>query len=64
MQSKIITDIWQIPAYKFERLQGYTSRYSMRLGSTWRLEMEIEWKDSTCTIGIISLDDVTPHYGD
>ncbi len=63
-QCKIITDIWHLPAYRFERLQGYSSRYSMRLNRTWRLEMEIEWKDDSCTIGVISLDDITAHYGD
>jgi len=64
VQSKIITDIWQLPAYRFERLKGFSNRYSMRLNLKWRLEMEIEWKDDTCTVGIIGIDDLSPHYGD
>jgi len=63
-QTKIITDLWNFPAYKFERLEGSKKRYSMRLGRTWRLEMDIDWEDETCTVGIIGLDDLTKHYGD
>lgn len=63
-QSTLITDIWNFPGYRFERLEGFNSRYSMRLGRIWRLEMEIEWEDDTASVGIIGLDDITPHYGD
>ncbi len=63
-QAMVVTDLWALPAYKFERLEGYQKRYSMRLGRTWRLEMDIEWKDETCRVGIIGLDDLTKHYGD
>jgi toxin HigB-1 len=64
IQASIITDLWNFPAYKFERLEGYSNRYSMRLNRTWRLEMQIDWEDATCTVGIVALDDLTPHYGD
>lgn len=64
IQSTLITDIWNFPGYKFERLESYSNRYSMRLGRTWRLEMQIDWEDKTCTVGIIGLDDLTAHYGD
>jgi len=64
IHTTIVTDLWNFPAYKFERLEGYVNRYSMRLGRTWRLEMQIDWEDDTCTVGIIGLDDLTPHYGD
>ena len=39
-------------------------RYSMRMDRTWRLEMEIEWTNDDCSIGIIGLYDLTKHYGD
>ncbi len=62
--AKVIQDIWSFPAYKFERLQGHSNRYSMRLDRTWRLEMSILWDDETCTVGIIGLEDLSAHYGD
>lgn len=35
-------DIWKYPGYNFEKLEG-TNQYSIRLGRTWRLIMEIDW---------------------
>lgn len=59
----VIQDLWNFPSYRFEHLQG-NNRYSMRMDRTWRLEMEIEWTNNECTIGIIGLYDLTKHYGD
>lgn len=61
--ASVIQDVWKFPAYNFEHLEG-NKRYSMRMDRTWRLEMEIEWTNKDCTIGIIGLDDLTKHYGD
>ena len=58
-----IQDVWNFPAYHFEHLEG-NKRYSMRMDRTWRLEMEIEWTNDECSIGIIGLYDLTKHYGD
>lgn len=58
-----IQDIWEFPGYRFKHLEG-NKMYSMRMDITWRLEMEIEWINNDCTIGIIGLDDLTKHYGD
>lgn len=41
-QLKIIQDIWKYPGYNFEKLEG-VNQYSLRLGRTWRLIMEIDW---------------------
>ncbi|MDY5886355.1 MAG: type II toxin-antitoxin system RelE/ParE family toxin [Treponema sp.] len=60
-QSKVITDIWRHPSCNFEKLKG-TNQYSMRLGRTWRLIMEIDWTNDEKTIGIIGLEDLTHHY--
>lgn len=60
-QLRIIQDIWKYPGYNFEKLEG-AEQYSMRLGRTWRLIMEIEWTDERKTIGIIGLEDLTHHY--
>ena len=59
----VIQDVWSFPSYNFEHLEGKKS-YSMRMDRTWRLEMEIEWTNNECTIGIIGLYDLTKHYGD
>ena len=59
----VIQDVWKFPSYNFEHLEG-TKRYSMRMDRTGRLEMEIEWTNNECTIGIIGLYDLTKHYGD
>lgn len=62
--AQVIQDIWRFPGYRFERLEGYPNRYSMRLDRTWRLEMSIDWDDDTCTVGIIGLEELSAHYGD
>ena len=54
-------DIWKYPEYNFEKLEG-TNQYSIRLGRTWRLIMEIDWTKEEKTIGIIGLEDLTHHY--
>lgn len=58
-----IQDLWNFTSYRFEHLQG-NNRYSMHMDRIWRLEMEIEWTNNECTIGIIGLYDLTKHYGD
>ena len=59
----VIQDVWNFPAYHFEHLEG-NKGYSMRMDRTCRLEMEIEWTNEDCSIGIIGLYDLTKHYGD
>jgi proteic killer suppression protein len=61
VSSETIQDLWLFPAYKFESLGK--SRYSLRLTIVWRLEMNITWTNSDCTIGIIGLEDLSYHYG-
>ena len=60
-QIEIIQDIWKYPGYNFEKLEG-VKQYSIRLGRTWRLIMEIDWTNEEKTIGIIGLEDLTHHY--
>lgn len=60
-QLKIIQDIWKFPGYNFENLEG-NGQYSMRLGRTWRLIVEIDWTNEEKTVGIIGLEDLTHHY--
>ena len=60
-QLKVIQDIWRYPGYNFEKLEG-TNQYSMRLGRTWRLIMEIDWTNEEKNVGIIGLEDLSHHY--
>ena len=60
-QIEIIQDIWKYPGYNFEKLEGI-NQYSIRLGRTWRLIMEIDWTNDEKTIGIIGLEDLSHHY--
>jgi len=57
-----IHDLWQHPALKFEKLQGYENRFSLRLNRQYRLEIEIEWINDENTIGKIELLDISKHY--
>ena len=49
-------------SYKFEKLAGYNSRYSIRLNKRYRLEIENEWTDNKHTIGIFGIDEISKHY--
>lgn len=60
-QIQVIQEIWKYPGYNFEKLEG-VNQYSIRLGRTWRLIMEINWTNEEKTIGIIGLEDLTHHY--
>lgn len=57
-----IHDLWQHPALKFEKLQGYENRFSIRINRQYRLEVEIEWKNDEKTKGVIDLLDISNHY--
>ena len=61
--AKDIYDLWQEPSLHFEKLQGAKSRYSVRLSRKWRLEMEIEWENDQKTVGIMTLVEISSHYG-
>jgi len=60
--AETVHDLWNNPAFKFEKLQGYDNRYSIRLNRQYRLEIEIEWTNEEKTKGKIDLIDITNHY--
>jgi plasmid maintenance system killer protein len=63
--AETIHDLWtKSPKRKFEKLRGHASRYSMRLTSKYRVEMEVTWTNDTKTIGIFLMDEISNHYGD
>jgi len=58
-----IHDFWHDKGLNFERLKGFSNRYSMRLTGKYRLEMEIDWKNSEKTIGEFIIMEISAHYG-
>ena len=62
--SYTIHDLWKTPALRFEKLEGYKNRYSIRLTKTWRLEFEIIWENEEKTFGKITVLELSKHYGD
>jgi proteic killer suppression protein len=59
-----IKDLLADNGLRFEKLKGSANRYSMRLSSKYRLEMEIEWIDDKLTVGKFYLKKISNHYGD
>jgi len=59
-----IHDLWRTPSLKFEKLQGYPNRYSLRIDRKWRVEIEIEWEDDKKTRGNIYVVELSKHYND
>ena len=59
-----IRDLLADNGMRFEKLKGTKDRYSMRLSSKYRLEMEIEWLDDKLTVGKFYLHTISNHYGD
>jgi len=57
-----IHDLWNDKGLIFEKLQGYESRYSMRLKLKYRLEMIVEWQNNENSIGEFIIIDISNHY--
>ena len=46
----------------FEKLKGFSNRYSMRLSLKYRLETEISWLNDEQTVGEFHIDKISVHY--
>ncbi len=57
-----IRDIWNYPAFNFEKLQGADNRFSMRLNIKYRLEIRIEFYDEARLNGDVFIEEVSNHY--
>lgn len=57
-----IYDLWNDKGLNFEKLQGRTNHYSMRLKLKYRLEMQIVWKNDEKTIGDFIITEISNHY--
>lgn len=58
-----IYDLWKTPSLKFEKLEGYENKYSVRVDDQWRLEFYIKWQNTEKTKGIINIAELSKHYG-
>lgn len=59
-----IYDLWKTVSLKYEKLQGFEKRYSIRLTDQWRLEIEVDWQDEGKTKGIFNIVKLSKHYED
>lgn len=57
-----IYDLWNDKGLNFEKLQGYESRFSMRLKLKYRLEVHIVWMNKERTIGKFGIAELSSHY--
>ena len=57
-----INDLRNPPSMKFERLEGYENRFSIRLNIEYRLEFEIDFEDSEKLRGKATIPRVSKHY--
>jgi len=60
--AETIYDIWNDKSLKFEKLKGTENSYSLRLNKKYRLEMDIDWINQECTIGIVEVTEISNHY--
>lgn len=57
-----IYDLMNNKSLKFEKLQGFDSRFSIRLNIKYRLEFEINWLNSEKTVGEFTILNISNHY--
>ncbi len=57
-----IHDLWKDKGLNFEKLQGQSNVYSMRLTLKYRLEMNITWENEQKTVGEFSITNLSNHY--
>jgi toxin HigB-1 len=61
--AETIHDLLADKGLRFEKLTN-TIIYSMRLNGKYRLEMNIDWENESCTIGKFLLFTISNHYKD
>lgn len=60
--AKDIHDFWNQPALNFEKMEGFSIRYSFRITKKYRLEVDIDWENEEQTVGIFGIDEISKHY--
>ena len=57
-----IYDLREPPSMRFEALEGYENRFSIRLDRQSRLEFEIDFENTEKTAGFIRILTISKHY--
>jgi len=60
--AETIYDLRDPPSMKFEVLEGYENRFSIRVDGKHRLEFEIDFEDEGKTFGAVTIVTVSKHY--
>lgn len=60
--AETIYDLREPPSMKFEALEGYENRFSIRVDGKHRLEFEIDFEDDEKTVGVVSILTISKHY--
>ena len=58
----VIQDWWELKSLKFEKLEGFEKRFSMRIDDKHRLEFEIAFEDKEKTKGFVIVLKISKHY--
>lgn len=57
-----IYDLRIPPSMRFEALEGYENRFSIRMDKKYRIEFEIKFSDKEKTVGVVEIVNVSKHY--
>ena len=57
-----INDLRTPPSMHFEKLQGFSNRFSIQVDLTWRLEFEITFDNEEKTRGDVLIVALSKHY--
>lgn len=57
-----INDLRVPPSMHFEKLQGFSNQFSIRVDQTWRLEFEIDFEDEAKMTGSVRIVALSKHY--
>lgn len=60
--AETIFDLRDPPSMRFEALQGYENRFSIRLDGKHRLEFELNFEDKDRTFCFVTIVTVSKHY--
>lgn len=57
-----IFDLRKPPSMRFEKLEGYQNRFSIRINDQFRLEFDIDFEDENKTKGKVEILTISKHY--
>ena len=60
--AETIFDLREPPSMRFEALEGFENRFSIRMDGKHRLEFEIDFEDDNKTFGFVTIVAVSKHY--